>query len=148
MPKPHALKRLSNVDAVIRQAPSKAAAARALNVDASTIHRYLKRGVSQEPVRKRPRRKTGRTVHRLSARGWGAWVRRTYDLNQTEDGYVTLAVNFRRVAEDKDVPLRQRLAASREYRTLVAALNLEDPDGEVEETQPEAPARRWPSAVE
>jgi predicted ArsR family transcriptional regulator len=150
MPRPNALKRLRNVDAVIQQAPAPThkAAADALGVDVSTVRRHLKRSVSQQPARTRPRPPGRRRRRSMTARGWGAWVRRTYELTATEDGFVSLAVKMRLVAEDEQQPARLRVAASREYRALVAELKLEDPDdGEAEDTEPED-APRWPRAIE
>jgi hypothetical protein len=85
-----------------------------------------------------------------SAEAWARSVRRNYELSDTEQKLLELAVAPLRLAQDNEARPVDRLAAMSRYQSLVKQLDLENAsdDGKTEETfSPTADIRTWPRRV-
>lgn len=142
----HKLKGLGDVATIIAAAPSLTAAARQLGVDRSTIHRWIESGKAKRPGRApRKRRLTKPPRAGQSPAAWARWVRRSYEIDGTDQVLLDLAVQALKLARDVKEPPAVCLAAMARYQMLIKQLNL-DGEGEKAEQKPAAPQRREPVA--
>lgn len=148
----HKLRGLGNVAAVVQASPSRAAAARTLGVDRSTLHRWITAGKVPAPgvAPRRPRDGSG-ARGRAGVRTPEAWarsVRARYALSPEEAQLLEAATIARTMLADPARDDRIRLAAAAEFRRLLAALQLpiEEEDTTHGETEA-ADGRCWPRAV-
>jgi hypothetical protein len=152
----HKFKGLGDVAAIVAAAASVSAAAAALGVDRSSVHRWVTSGKVPHPAG-RPRRARGlraSTGQRASTTGgarqsspdgWARDVRQAYDLTATESVLVDLAAAALTLAHDSGVAAAIRLNASARFAALVKQLDLEDVHSGQAETKPDA--RPWPRRV-
>lgn len=125
-------------------------AAKRLDVDRSTVHRWLKAGVI--PPFTRPARRARRAASnaRASARTPDAWarrIRRLYELSETELQLVDLGRRMLALMRDKSLRPEQQAAVAGRFQAIARQLDLptEDENGEVEsESETRATVARWP----
>jgi hypothetical protein len=139
---------------VMAGAESISAAARELNVNRATIHRWLQSGKISPPGGRRrvsrleasqvpPGARTPPLPEPVSG-SWGDVVRATYDFTASECELVKLAEAALVLANNETLRPSDRLNAMARFGRLLQQLNLEAPgDGEVEST----PLRPWPRRV-
>jgi excisionase family DNA binding protein len=144
----HKLKALGDVASVIRDAGSIRAAATRLGVDVSTVHRWIAAGKapalrSRRPPRV-PRVDAGRSRAERSPEAWARWVRRKFELDDTELQLLGMTVRAMRLERDPLVPVAVRLAASGRVQRLLEQLNLPKEMTEDGETSTTASVRAWP----
>jgi hypothetical protein len=108
---------------VVRTSRSLRAAAKKLGVHVSTLSRGIKSGRLMTSGPPRHPAVTG-PAPPVDAASFEEWALATFDLTRGERELVVLAQLARDVAGDPAHPMTVRLAASREYRALLAALNL------------------------
>jgi hypothetical protein len=120
--------------AVIKAAPSQAAAARELGVHESTVSRWAKRhgGPRRAPARPQETR-TGAAEGAVAAlptdaASWARGVREAYALDDTEGAALLLAEQMLAVALDAGRPVSERVGAVKAWQSLVKQLNLEADD--------------------
>ncbi len=154
MKQTHRLKAMGNAAAIVAGSRSIAEAARKLNVNRSSVHRWIASGSVPRPTGRRQRPATataagcaGAAVDMTPA-AWAADVRERYALTATEAQLVALAERALTLAQDPATPAAVQLAAMGRYQRLVQQLDLEEEaaaDGEVEEAT--AASRPWPRRV-
>ena len=135
--------------AVMSAASSVTAAAKVLQVDRVTLHRWIRAGKVPAPGGRR-RRVSPRLDNPLATpvatpEEWAAAVRAAYALTATELEILALAERARAIALNDTVKLETQLAAMGRYQTLVKQLNLESPDNGEAETR--ETGRAWPRRV-
>jgi hypothetical protein len=137
----HKLKALGNVEGVIAGAATLREAARRLNVDRSTIHRWLRAGKISRHAR--PALPIV-AVPTETPDAWAQRVRDNYDLSGTEEQLLRLAVRALILAQGTKAAPAVQLAAAGRFQALVRQLNLEAPtDGAIEADA----SRIWPRRV-
>jgi hypothetical protein len=107
----------------IRTSRSLREASAKLGVHVSTLSRGIKGGKLTSTGPRRPPAVTG-PAPPVDPGSFEAWALATFDFSRGERELVALAQLARDVAGDPAHPMTVRLAASREYRALLAALNL------------------------
>jgi len=136
---------------VVAEAPSLAAAARQLDVDVTTLHRWFREGKLTRPT-PRPRRPLPLAPAAepgvLSAVSWAAAVRGRYDLDATEEVLVELAEGALALAQDVALRPADRLAAMSRFAALARQINFEAPDnGQTQINATTTAARPFPRRV-
>lgn len=123
----HKFKELKDVEAVVAKASSLSAAAKALGVDRSTLHRWMEAGKIARPRSMPPPANPDdpKFAAPADAASWAEGVTRAYALSATDRELVALAEEALRLAKKPDEAIRSRLAAMAEYRQLVRQLNLD-----------------------
>ena len=123
---------------VMRSAPSLAAAAKVLQVDKSTVFRWVKERRIPPPGGRqllRPR-VVGLPSVPADPGDWGASVRSSYVLTPTDVVLVELAEAALTIARDPTQSVMARLTAAGRFQLLVKQLRLEDPqDGAIEDRE-------------
>jgi hypothetical protein len=138
---------------VMASAASVTAAAKALGVDRSTVHRWIRAQKIPPPggSRRRHVQQMGITAEGIGSKnlpapeGWAASVRAAYALSTTEAALVTMADVALALAGDVALKPADRLSAMARFARLVQQLDLEVPGGEVETIVHPRPA--WPLRV-
>jgi hypothetical protein len=120
---------------VVAAAPSLAAAARQLDVDVTTLHRWFREGKLTRPT-PRPRRPLPpvpvAAPGALSPASWATAIRNTYELTVTESVLLDCAVDALHMARDTTLKPADRLSASGRFGRLIQQLNFEAPDGKAQ----------------
>jgi hypothetical protein len=128
MPEPRKLDRMQReAAAAVAEARTLGEAARRLGVNRSTVSRWVKAGKLTRPGREpRPDATVPATppVSGAEAGAFEAWARARYVLSRTEQELVRLADAALVLAHGPAETTAGRLAAMREFRNLVTALNL------------------------
>lgn len=124
-------------------------AAAALEVNRSTLHRWLDADPSLRPTEGRHQRRGAGGKRRPGAGAgkerspdaWARAVRRAYELTATEEQLLDLAVAALRLARDVTLKPGDRMAAAGRYQQLVKQLDLEqeEDDGQASTTRPTSP---------
>lgn len=114
----------------LRTSRSLTEAAKALDVDRSTLHRWIE----ADPSLKAALRERVATVEdmtaaaeRLGAEAWARSIEAVYELSSTERVLLDLARQSLELAHDAMLKPAERLAAMGRFQRLVEQLNLEAP---------------------
>lgn len=146
----HRLKSMNpaEIARVVASTPSKSEAARRLQVDRSTLHRWLAAGKvsTRANLQNPPAAGAGRDdAAPQDAATWAEWVRQAYELNRTELELLTLAESALALSADATARPADRLAAMSRFQALVRQLSLEEDTHGTTQTNPNV--RPFPSRV-
>lgn len=130
MKRTHKFKELGDIQAVVAKASSLSAAAKALGVDRSTLHRWLESGKVKRPRSQPPARNGEAAAEReaLAAptpAGWADKIRAAYRLSDTDAELLGLAGSALSMAKTEE-HARDRVTAMARFQQLVRQLNLEN----------------------
>jgi hypothetical protein len=133
---------------VVAAAPSLAAAARQLDLDVTTLHRWFREGKLTRPTnrRRRPHRAAAPSGPGGDRPAWRAAVGASHILTATEMELASLAERALTMARDPSLKPETQLQAMGRYQQLIKQLDLEaeSDDGETATTGPRPP---WPRRV-
>jgi transposase-like protein len=134
--KPNKFRRTVAVVERVANAKSISQAARDLDVNRSTLHRWIASEKIPHPgVRRRVKDGVIATNNLPLSGDWAASVRQRYDLSASESKLVDLGTAALAIAEDKEQRPEIQLAAMARFAALLKQLNLEaetDIDGQIE----------------
>jgi transposase-like protein len=136
----------------VASAKSISEAARDLDVDRSTIHRWIKDGKVKPPrARRRLAGNGGSTLNTgvespISPADWAGAVRGTYDLSESEQELVNLGMVALGMAKDVALKPEIRLAAAARFAALLRQLDLET-EVDVGAAETITSHTRWPRRV-
>lgn len=123
----HKLRGMGHAAKVIATAPSLSAAAKKLGVDRSTIHRWIESGKVARPGAKAKKADAAPApaVPEKEPATWAAWVRESYELDETALMLVNLAEASLLMVGDPKAGRKDRLSAMGRFQQLVKQLNLD-----------------------
>lgn len=135
----HKRKALNNVANVIGAAPSVAEAARRLDVDRSTVHRWIKAGHASAPGQRAQKQSIADETPAplLPAADWIDRMRAIFNFDTAEIEILRLAQAALDVASNSTASASVRLRAMAEFRAAVRHLQLpEEPHAHAQKPRP------------